>query len=57
MHRMTTDVNDNSSSIEMMRRGVLSMTHVMTLAAPMTVSSCRTGTELTPPDIGPKSPL
>jgi hypothetical protein len=57
MHRMTTDVNDHSSYIEMLERGVLWMTLVMTLAAPMTGSSCRTGTELTPPDIGPTSRL
>jgi hypothetical protein len=55
MHRMTTDVNDNSSYIEILERGMMPMTLVMTLAAPLTVSSCRTGMELTPPDIGPTS--
>jgi hypothetical protein len=56
MHRMTTDVNDHSSYIEMSEKDMMSMTLAMTLAAPLTGSSCRTGTELTPPDIGPTSP-
>jgi hypothetical protein len=55
MRRMTTDVNHISSYIEILKRGAMSMTLVMTLAARLTGSSCRTGTELTPPDIGPRS--
>jgi hypothetical protein len=52
---MTTDVNHNSSYIEILERGMMSMTLVMTLTARLTVSPCRTGTELTPPDFGPTS--